>query len=201
MGLTFFDSRRGECRDFLPAAAPAVGVAAGDGLRERAVAESLGDVLVFLGLRPGPGREILVGGEDSEPGAFRLAVAPLTGAEDLSQAALAAHGFSWTDFRFLCAQTHYRRALAFAWETLAAARAEREHLQAEARALSALTLEPSARALTGYLHRFRECAARDLDLPQALACVWDGLRPGALSPGSRAALLRRALPALGLPAR
>jgi hypothetical protein len=61
-----------------------------------------------------------------------------------------------------------------------------------------VTLEVSSRGVTGYQHRFRETLSRDFDFPEALSCVWDGLRPGALSPGSRAAYLRATLPALGL---
>jgi len=62
--------------------------------------------------------------------------------------------------------------------------------------LAGVSLEPSARGRAGYLHRFRAALSKDLDLPEALACVWDALRPGALSPGSRAALLRETFPAL-----
>lgn len=197
MGAAFFDPRAGERREFRPAAPPDVGFrAAAAGPRERAVAEALSDALVFLGLRPRPGGEIVVGAEDPGPGAAWLRVAPLTGAPDA--AGLAARGFAPADFRFFCARTHYRAPLAFTWEGLAAARDERARLAAAARGLAGVTLEPSPRALAGYRHRFQQALARDLDLPEAVACVWDGLRPGALSPGSRAAFLRLTLPALGL---
>lgn len=199
MGQTFFDPRTGARAEFRPAASQAVGVErAGDGPRERAVAAALDAALAFLGLTPGPGKDIRVGGAEPPAGVVWLSVAPLTGVPFPGDAALAARGFAPLDFRFLCLKTHYRRPLAFSWEALAAAKAERGELLSLARSLSEVTLEPSSRGRAGYLRRFRDALSRDLGSPEALECVWDGLRPGALSPGSRAALLREALPALGL---
>ncbi len=201
MTLAFFDPRTGALREFKPASPPAVGVeAAGTSTREQAAASALGDALRFVGLDPLPGGEIRVGGRDPGPAAVWLAVAGLAGGAEPSAAALASRGFLPADFRYLCLKTSYRRPLAFSWEVLADARAERARLAAAARALAGVTQEPSPRARAAYLLRFRDCLTRDLDLPGALDCVWDGLRPGALSPGSRAALLREALPALGLSA-
>jgi len=198
VGLTFFDPRAGVRAEFKPASQPEVGLELGsDGPRERAVRDALAGALVFLGLKPVSGAEIRVGGASAGGGAW-LQVAPATGNALPDDAALAARGYSPADFRYLCLKTHYRKPLAFSWEALAAARAERGDLGAAARSLADVSLEPSARARAGYLHRFREALSRDLDLPEALATVWDALRPGALSPGSRAALLRETLPALGL---
>lgn len=199
MNASFFDPRLGERRELKPAAPPLVGLElAGGGARDRLVFESLTRALEFLGLKPGPGTDLRVGGGD--PGSARhwLSPAPIEGfAAD--EASLAERGFAPEHLRYLALKTHYRRALPLNAQSLAAAFAELESLRAAARGLAAVSLEPSARARAGYLHRFREALARDLDLPEALACVWDALRPGALSPGSRAALLRETLPALGLP--
>jgi hypothetical protein len=198
VGLSLYDPRIGALREFRAAAPPAVGVdAAGRLPRERILSESLHDALLFLGLNPGPGLEIRVGGLDPGPAAAWLKAAALDG-EAPVEAALAARGFTPEHFRFWCVKTHYRRPLAFSWEALAAARSELADLRASARALSEVSLDPSPRGRVGYLHRFRESLSKDLDLPEALSCVWDGLRPGALSPGSKAALLRETLPALGL---
>ncbi|MFI5349192.1 MAG: hypothetical protein ACHQ2Z_06595, partial [Elusimicrobiota bacterium] len=187
MGLSFYDPRTGRLREFRAAAPPIVGVnAAGRAPRERILAAALADALLFLGLKAGPGLEIRVGGGDPGPAAAWLKPAPLDG-EAPGEAALSARAFSPGDFRFFCAKTHYRRPLAFSWEALAAARAELSELRACARSLADVSLDPSPRGRAGYLHRFREALSKDLDLPSALACVWDGLRPGALSPGSKAA--------------
>jgi hypothetical protein len=198
VALTLYDPRTGGLREFRAAAPPAVGMdAAGRTPRDRILGASVVDVLLFLGMKPRPGLEIRVGGGDPGPGAAWLTAAALDG-EAPDGAALAARGFAPEHFRFLCAKTHYRKPLAFSWEALAAARRELDELRAAARALSGVELDPSARGRAGYLHRFREALSRDLDLSGAVECVWDGLRPGALSPGSRAALLREAFPALGL---
>ena len=198
MGLSFYDPRTGALREFRAAAPPAVGLdAAGRAPRELVLSAALTDALLFLGLQAGRGLEIRVGGSDPGPAAAWLKAAPLDG-EAAGEAGLAARGFSPEHFRFMCVKTHYRRPLAFSWEALAAARAELSELRACARSLSEVSLDPSVRGRAGYLHRFREALADDLDLPAAIGIVWDGLRPGALSPGSKAALLREAFPALGL---
>ena len=101
-------------------------------------------------------------------------------------------------FYYLCLKTPRRSPLNAGPEALAAAREELRRLRDSERSLAGVSLEPSSRGVTGYLHRFRQALSADFDFPEALSCVWDGLRPGALSPGSKAALLRAALPALGL---
>jgi hypothetical protein len=198
VGLSFYDPRTGALREFRAATPPAVGLdAAGRAPRERSLSAALAEALLFLGLKAGSGLEIRVGGKDPGPDAAWLKAAPLDG-EAPGDAALAARGFQPEHFRFFCAKAHYRRPLAFSWEALAAARAEMSELRAVSRSLSEASINPSSRGCVGYVHRFREALSKDLDLPAALSCVWDGLRPGALSPGSRAALLRETLPALGV---
>lgn len=197
MGLSFFDAVAGARREFRPAAPPAVGVTlAGRTPRDAAVHAALTDALAFLGFAPREGSEVRVGGPDAGPSAAWLKVGDAPGWPD--DAALRARGFSPEDLRYLALKTHYRKPLAVSWDALAAARRERGDLAASARALAGVSLEPSSRGRAGYLHRFREALSRDLDLPDALDCVWDALRPGALSPGSKAALLRETLPVLGL---
>src|SRR5439155_2246074 len=89
-------------------------------------------------------------------------------------------GFEDADARLLCLKTHYRRILVFSWEALEAARAERAELLAAARRLAAARVAPNPTGLAGYKKRFRDALARDLDGPEALATLWDALRPGAL---------------------
>lgn len=134
---------------------------------------------------------------DAPGSGIHLLVAPST-AEDCDGKTLPARGFTEWDFQYMCLKTHFRKPLAFSWEALSAARGELADLRSFSAALAGVSLEPSSRGVTGYLHRFREALQRDFDFPEALSCVWDGLRPGALSPGSRAAFLRATLPALDL---
>lgn len=164
--------------------------------RARSVTAAACAALSFLGYEAGEDRGAaadLSVSTSAGPGP-RLFVA----ASSTEQGDFESRGFSWREFHYLCLKTHPRKPLAFSWDALAEARAELSALQAAAGSLAAVTLEPSSRGVTGYQHRFREALSRDFDFPEALSCVWDGLRPGALSPGSRAAFLRAALPALGL---
>jgi hypothetical protein len=154
--------------------------------RARAVAAAAGGALSFLGYEPHP-----------KGSALALQVASVT-PEEASAEALSSRGFSAEDFHYMCLKTHFRKPLPFSWDALAAARSDLGALRSSAASLAGVTLEPSSRGVTGYQHRFREALQRDFDFPEALSCVWDGLRPGALSPGSKAALLRVSLPALGL---
>ena len=161
--------------------------------RARAVACAAHSALVFAGFEPadGPasGADLLVPtAEGPGPRLYVAAASPELEPQDLAGEA----------FHYMCLKTHARLPLASSSEALAEARGELSELRAAAAELSGVTLEPSSRGVTGYSHRFREALLRDFDFPEALACVWDGLRPGALSPGSRAALLRAALPVLGL---
>ena len=67
-----------------------------------------------------------------------------------------------------------------------------------ARLLRDARVSPNAAGLAGYKKRFRDALALDLDGPEALATLWDALRPGALSPGSRLGALNDADAVLGL---
>ena len=151
----------------------------GAGARARAVSAAARGALTFLGYEPAQG-----GGKPD----LTVLLGPSTG-EDCPYS---------EELHYLCLKTHPRKPLNVTREGLDAARGELLALKSSARSLAGVSLEPSSRGVTGYLHRFREALSRDFDFPEALSCVWDGLRPGALSPGSKAALLRVALPALGL---
>lgn len=140
--------------------------------RARAVAVAVGAALEFLG-RPSEGIAVKIG--------------PALGEGEDSAA-----------FHYLCLKTPLRDPLRVDSAALNAAREELSRLRQFERSLAGVSLEPSSRGVTGYLHQFRQFLQKDFDFPGAVSCVWDGLRPGALSPGSRAAFLRAALPALGL---
>ncbi len=154
--------------------------------RARAVAAAARGALIFLGYEPVEAT--------AQSADLRVRVA----SSSPEAADWPSRGFAADDFHYFCLKTHPGKPLNFTWDGLSAAHGELSALRASADSLSGVTLEPSSRGVTGYQHRFREVLSRDFDFPEALACVWDGLRPGALSPGSKAAFLRAAMPALGL---
>ena len=97
------------------------------------------------------------------------------------------------DLRWLNLRTHYRAPLVFSWQALESARGERVSLVESGRALLALgRTAGNPTGIHAYRRRFSAALENDLDDPGALAALWDGLRPGALSPGSRLELLRSA---------
>ncbi|MFA6029706.1 MAG: cysteine--tRNA ligase [Elusimicrobiota bacterium] len=103
-------------------------------------------------------------------------------------------GFDPLDYRYFCFGAHYRRQLEFSWEALEAAKTARRRLAERAKDLSAVPV-PSA-GLSAELELFRGRVADDLDMPGALAVLWDALRE--LPPGEQHALLVEADKVLGL---
>ena len=187
MALTVLDARTGKPAPLALGAA----LASGPGPREKASAAALARAAEYVGTKLSPAGSgkpaVFVGEKDPGEGVVWMKVAPETGAGE--ERALA----------FLRLKTRYSVPLRADAPALAAAAAERERLLGALAALSGAPDAVSPRAVAGYLHRFRDALSRDLDMPEAVACVWDALRPGALSPGSRAALLREAFPVLDLP--
>ena len=94
-------------------------------------------------------------------------------------------GFDPLAFRYLCLQTHYRQTLNFSWDALAAAQNALQNLRA--------TLAPIGRGgkpSAAHLQKFSTVVNDDLNMPKALALVWDVLKDLQLSaPDKRQTLL------------
>lgn len=191
VSLSVWDPSRGAPVPLTLRVPPALCYRVGGALpREAWTAAALERAASFLGLMPRrveAGEDLVVGGPRPASGAW-LEVGPQTG-DSGDPAAL----------DMLRLTIHPRRPLAATRESLAAAAAERARLLTAVESLRGAPGGASPRAVSGYLQRFREALRRDLDLPEALACVRDALRPGALSPASRAAVLAEAFPVLGFP--
>jgi cysteinyl-tRNA synthetase len=86
---------------------------------------------------------------------------------------LAERGFSPLDYRYHCFTAHYRKQLDFTWESLEASKTSRRRLAEAARALAAEKPAPGADDFSG---RFEEAVSDDLNMPAALAVVWDALK-------------------------
>lgn len=109
--------------------------------------------------------------------------------------ALQARGFAPMDYRYLCLTAHYRKQLAFTWEALQGARNALANLRAEVRELPLAGAGGDHEAL----HRaFRERIADDLDMPGALAVVWNTLRNPSLPGAAKRALVEEWDGVLGL---
>lgn len=77
-------------------------------------------------------------------------------------------GFSPLDLRYFYLTAHYRNPLNFTWEALTSAKNARIHLQ------NIFTELPEGGSVNeAYNAKFKECIQNDLDMPGALAIVWD----------------------------
>ncbi|MBI5243575.1 MAG: cysteine--tRNA ligase [Elusimicrobia bacterium] len=104
-------------------------------------------------------------------------------------------GFDALDYRYFCFGAHYRRQLEFSWEALEAARTARRKLRDRGQEL--LKVEPEAGPdVMKALEAFRSRIAEDLDMPGAVASLWDAMH--VLPPAGQRAYLQEADKVLGL---
>ncbi len=87
-------------------------------------------------------------------------------------------GFTPLAFRYLTLMTHYRSKLNFTWEGLGAAQNALTKLRSVVAGLvpalpEATTRVATTRVADSYSSRFKEAINDDLNMPQALAVVWD----------------------------
>ncbi|MFH1724599.1 MAG: cysteine--tRNA ligase [Elusimicrobiota bacterium] len=107
-------------------------------------------------------------------------------------------GFDPLDYRYFCYSAHYRKQLEFSWDALEAARSARLRLGERALDLGREGGKPDPDGVRRALDRFRERIADDLDVPGALAALWDELKGGTMSAASRLAFLKQADQVLAL---
>jgi len=114
-----------------------------------------------------------------------------------------AKGVDALDYRYFCYGAHYRRQLEFSWEALEAAKAGRARLKERATDLFRGDGSPdpgASAAADAAMEGFKARVADDLDMPGALAFVWEALKPGKMPAPVQKELLRRvdAVLSLGL---
>jgi hypothetical protein len=159
------------------------GASTADGLRRTIILSAAGPILDVLGYR-----FALDGGPGSP---LTLELGKTRGPKDLA---------ATPALRWLFLNTHYRAPLEITPESLEAAGLELAHLADRANQMEAARVSGAANpsALAGYKARLREALSQDLGIPQGLRCVWDALRPGALSGPTQKEILREADRLFGL---
>ncbi|MBI3551848.1 MAG: cysteine--tRNA ligase [Elusimicrobia bacterium] len=103
-------------------------------------------------------------------------------------------GFEPLDYRYHCFTAHYRKQLDFTWESLESSKTARRRLREAALAVKD---EPLRFACADHEKAFRAALEDDLNMPGALAAVWDCVKSNVPS-GSKRAILQRAENLLGL---
>jgi cysteinyl-tRNA synthetase len=103
------------------------------------------------------------------------------------------NGYDPLDFRYFCLGTVYRKHLQFTWENLDAARNAYQRLKN--RVIEFTTdyadsaTDDSTDLIADYKQRFLEAVNDDLNIPTALAVLWDVVRNELLQPKARLELL------------
>lgn len=109
------------------------------------------------------------------------------------------NGFTPLDYRYLCMTAHYRRQFDFSWEALDGAKSALRRLRERSKAaLGGRQAQAADGRLEEYRERFKARIRDDLDMPGALAVLWDSLKPGVLSPGAQRTWLEEVDGVLGL---
>ena len=103
-------------------------------------------------------------------------------------------GFDPLDYRYHCLTAHYRKQLDFSWESLESSKTARRRLKESAALLKDAAPSPTC---ADFEAAFKESLADDLNVPGALAAVWDCLKSD-LPAGARLRMLRIAEETLGL---
>ncbi|MDD4409344.1 MAG: cysteine--tRNA ligase [Candidatus Pacebacteria bacterium] len=85
-------------------------------------------------------------------------------------------GISPLAYRYLCLNTHYRQKLTFSDESLSFAQTTLEKLYEKASELAKETEMPISEKAKDYENRFLSIISNDLDVPVALAMMWDMLK-------------------------
>jgi len=102
--------------------------------------------------------------------------------------------FSPLDYRYHCFTAHYRKQLDFTWETLEGSKTSRRRLKEAALALVNETSKPNC---AEYSARFKQALADDLNMPAAMAVVWDAVKSD-LPGGAKKSFLEEAETVLAL---
>ena len=90
---------------------------------------------------------------------------------------LVKRGFDPLAYRYLCLTASYRVPLTFSWDAMESAADSLRRMRDNVRRLGAETQDaPAGGAPAGLAKRFREAVADDLNVPGALAVVWETLR-------------------------
>jgi cysteinyl-tRNA synthetase len=117
-----------------------------------------------------------------------------SGEKFLTLSVLEEKGYAPLAYRYFCLSGHYRQQLQFSWEALDTAKASYERLKN-------IIGELQGKASTvpkKYAEPFQEALDDDLNMPKALAVLWDALRDKELKDGEKLAVVEDFDTVLGL---
>ena len=109
-------------------------------------------------------------------------------------------GYDPLAYRYFCLNGHYRTQIKFSWESLTASQKALENLRQEIAKLGGATEagQSSDQAIAKWRTKFHEAINDDLNMPQALAVVWDLLKANDVGPAQKLELVKDFDRVLGL---
>lgn len=110
-------------------------------------------------------------------------------------------GYTPMDYRYLCLGTHYRKRLLFSWDLLDSAETAFSRLKNRIKTLkeeSDTNFTNNTNSVNKYKESFNEAVNDDLNMPEALAVMWDTLRDESISPTEKFELINDFDKVLGL---
>ncbi len=107
-------------------------------------------------------------------------------------------GFTALDHRYFCLSAQYRKPLQFSFDALENAKISRRKLQEKVWELQETVKKPEFATKEQYSSRFLGAINDDLNMPKALAVVWDILKSSSLKDAEKLALVLKFDEVLGL---
>jgi cysteinyl-tRNA synthetase len=116
----------------------------------------------------------------------------------LTIATLEGKEYSPLAYRYFCLGTHYRKELMFSWEAIAGAQQSLDSLRNKVYLAKTGKAENAGGDASVYVKQFLEAVTDDLNLPKALAVLWDALSDATLADIEKHSLALRFDEVLGL---
>lgn len=120
-----------------------------------------------------------------------------SGGSFVTLSSLKEQGISPLAYRMFCYTAHYRSPLSFSWDGVRAAEQSLSNLRKTVAVLKRGG-DVDGEKVDRALEPFMEAACDDLNMPRAVAALWEGLRGGELSDGEKVQFVERADQVLGL---
>jgi len=97
-------------------------------------------------------------------------------------------GFSPLEYRYFCSQAHYRKQLEFSFEALEASRNALRTLKNSLAELKTKAGESVADKNSAHYREFVEALSEDINIPKAVAVLWETVRDNKLKPEEKLGL-------------
>jgi cysteinyl-tRNA synthetase len=102
-------------------------------------------------------------------------------------------GYSPMDYRYLCLGTHYRKRLLFSWDILTTARNSLRRLRENIKNMRSDSIRDSDKSNSSKVSEYRDAFIKaindDLNMPQALAVMWELVRDNEINNSQKLELI------------